>query len=555
MRSRASTLVLVGCPLVAFLLIALFSSWVLVHHDYEAEYLALGNLAVRGQLNLYQDEMTGQWVPLPFYFFCASQLPFGPSLVAGRLLSIAVGLVAAVLLLTLAMRWGGPPAAAVAGGLFATHGLVVGYYATVDFSPLAAVLHLLGVYVLFCTGWPRRDLTAMAVFSVLFLVKPHYWPTIPFVWLCLLWRAGSLRQRFAITAVALAVPTAFFAWDPRHLKILAYVPVLRDWVAPLGYRSWHTLIEDRAEVWVSEYVDVLWQTTPGAQAVELVKAFAFFLKRYAVWILLLAGLGGLALLQAVRRRAPADVWGPDGLRFVFWLFWYLVGFQFVIVGPYIKQGFAYVGGIAPLLALVIGCLFATVWGRLGLPGPLRLAVAAAVIAGIAVSPWIHRAHNLPRTVSLEDGAIPFLRGVAARLATAIPAGETRIFFLGDPLPMYLAGRQPYLRQFHQHNMVFTSSRDRSVYVRSGMWGLPEIEDWLGSDARYAIIQRKVFRFYGSRKPYLEPVERMNALLAERFTLVHTVPLRADDAFLVYRRKDGPVATPPARECQCPATSS
>ncbi|MGH2362560.1 MAG: hypothetical protein ACRDGM_18700, partial [bacterium] len=64
---REQPLALLACLVVAYLIFALFFAWVLVNHDYEAEYLALGNLVVRGELSLFQDEMRGQWVPLPFY--------------------------------------------------------------------------------------------------------------------------------------------------------------------------------------------------------------------------------------------------------------------------------------------------------------------------------------------------------------------------------------------------------------------------------------------------------------------------------------------------------
>jgi len=71
---------LLACLLLAYLIGALFFAWVLVNHDYEAEYLALGDLVVRGELSLYQDEMRGQWVPLPFYVYGLFQLVSGPSL-------------------------------------------------------------------------------------------------------------------------------------------------------------------------------------------------------------------------------------------------------------------------------------------------------------------------------------------------------------------------------------------------------------------------------------------------------------------------------------------
>jgi len=309
-------------------------------------------------------------------------------------------------------------------------------------------------------------------------------------------------------------------------------------VAPLGYHSWHSLIEDPAHVWTSDYADIGWETTATGRAVEIVKSFVFFLKRYAVWAVALAGLAILRLWQCTGRRRETGCWGPPGLRFTFWLFWYLVAWQFVIVGPYVKQSFAYVGAIAPLLAIVIGWLFAAVWAGGGLPTAVRSAAAVGMALAIVVSPWVHRHHNLPRRVSLAEATIPTLRTMADQLARVVPPGETRVFFIGDPLPIHLAGRRTYLRQFHQHNMVFTSVRDQARYIRSGMWGYTELEQWLGSDARYAILQTKVMHFYRGRAPYREILARMDELLAQNFTLIATVSGLGGDSFLVYRRKEG-----------------
>jgi hypothetical protein len=533
---REQPLALLACLVVAYLIFALFFAWVLVNHDYEAEYLALGNLVVRGELSLYQDEMRGQWVPLPFYFYGLSQLVFGPSLLAARLVSVGLGAIVAALTFILATRWGGPLAGTVACALFFTQGLVMGYFATAHFAGLVAALHLLGIYVLFCTGWPRRDLIAMAIFSVLFLVKPNYWPTIPFVLLFLLWRARSVTRRIALTAASLAIPVLFFVWDPNHMKIFAYIPVLRDWVAPLGYYPMYSLIEDAAKAATSDYVDIPWETSFWGRAVPILGSFLFFLKRYAVWVAVLLGLTALAAWRTRGWRAAASLWGPPGLRFTFWLFWYVVAVQFLILGPYAKQAVGFVGAVAPLLAIAIGCLFAVVTKHVALPGPVRAAAAAGIVLALVVSPWVHRHHNLPRTISLSDAPVPVLRKTADRLAALIPAGEKRVFSIADPMPIYLANRQTYLRQFNQHKYVFTSLRDRARYSRVGMWGPSELEEWLGADARYAILQAKVLAFYRAREPYREILARMDSLLAQNFSLVETVKGLSGDSFLVYRRK-------------------
>lgn len=528
-------LLLPACCVAAFLSFAVFFSWVLVDHDYEAEYLALGALLVRGEINLYQDEMTGQWVPLPFYFFGLSQVVFGHSLLAARLLAVLLGALVVVLIFALASRWGGALAGAAACGLFCTHGLVMGYFATAHFSPLVAALSLFGIYVLFCTAWPARDLIAMGVFSVLFLVKPHYWPAIPFALGYAVWRAGSTRRRAALVVVGLAIPLLFFAWDRQHWKLLAYMPVLRAWVEPMGYYSWHNLMEDPAAVWVSDYTDIRWDPSLAGRLTAMAKAFVFLLRRYAVWMAALAGFAVLASVQTWRGSASAEAWRPAGLWFTFWMFWYLVAWQFLIVGPYIKQSYAYVGAIAPLLAVVIGCLFAAAWSRLGLSGWQRRLAGAALLLALVVSPWVHRSPYLPRHIVAADAEIPALRAVAGRIAAVIPSGERRVFLLGDPLPLHLANRQSYLRQFHQHLMVFTSSRDRRRYERAGMWGPNELEEWLGTDAHYAVIEPNVLAFYAGRKPYAEPVARINTLLARHFALVETVRVGGDHVFRLYRR--------------------
>lgn len=523
--------VLFATVLVAYLVLGVFFAWTLANHDYESEYLVLGDLVVRGEISLYQDEMRGQWVPLPFYAYGVAQILLGRSLFAARLLSVGVGAIVLGLVFVLADRWRGPLAAATACALVVTHGLVTGYLSTVHFAGVTAALHLLGIYILFGTDGPRRDVLGMLVVSVLFLVKPNYWPTVAFVWFFLVWRAPSLRRRVALTAAAAAIPVVFFASDPEHVKIFAYVPVLRDWVASLGYHPWYALTEDAAEVAASDYVTLPWETSFFGRAEPILEAFMFFLKRYAAWMTLLAG--GLVLAAVRPGAARRALWDPPGLRFTFWLFWAVVLVQFLILGPYAKQAVAFAGPVAPLLAVALGCLFATVV-RTTSKG-VRAAAIAAMTVVLLASPWLHRHHNLPRRVSLAEAEIPGLAKQARAIATLLPPTEARVFSMADPMLLYLAGRRAYLQQFNQHKFVFTSLADRMRYHRVGMWGPTELEEWLAGDARYAVLQAEVVDFYRRRERYRPILARMDALLAERFTLIGEVAGDAADRILVYRR--------------------
>jgi hypothetical protein len=534
--SRSQRLATVVCVLLTYLVFALFLAWVQEHSDYETEYLGLGSLALRGEVSLYQDDLTGQWVPLPFYFYGLSQLLFGPNLLVARLTSVALGAVVVMLIFVLATRWAGPLAGAVAGTLFSTHGLVVGYFSTVHFSGLVALLHLMGIYVLFCTDWRRRDLVAMAVWSILFLAKPNYWVSIPFMWAFLVWQAGSLRRRLLLTALALAVPTVFFASDRTHLKLLAYVPVLRDWVSSLGYYPWHTLIEDVGRLG-SDYATVSWGTSFRDQIAGIPSAVGLYVKRYAVWLLALVGLMFLTAWQVPRKAAVARrLLEPPGLCFTFAVHWYLLAAQFAVLGPLRKHAFAYMGAVAPLLAIAIGCIFARVWERLPASSLARRGVVAAMVMALAVSPWLHRHHNLPRVISLSSAPIPALQRTAERLAALIPAGETRVFSLADPLPIYLAGRRSYLRQSQQHKFVFTSMRNPARTSRVGIWGPADMEQWLGSDAQYAVIQSKTVDFYRARHTYGAILAEMDSLLARTFVLLEMFAEEGEGTLSVYRRK-------------------
>jgi hypothetical protein len=531
--SRRSALLL--CLLVGYLVIGLFSALTLASHDYETEYLALGNLVVRGEISLYQDELRGHWPPLPFYVYGILQTLTGPSLLSGRLLACVIGALVLALVFLLATRWAGSLAGATAAALFCSHGLLIGYVATVHFAGLVALLILVGLYVLYGAGGSWRPFVAMGIFAVLFLVKNNYWPAIPFVLALLLSRPQSARARVALIAIALAIPAAFFASDPRHLKMLAYVPVLQRWVEPLGYHPWYMLTEDAGQIAASDYADIVWEFSVAGRLKGIAGGLVFLGRRYAIWLVLLALAAGIALWRSRDWRAAARLWSTAGVATTFWLFWYLAGFQFIVLGPYAKQAVGFVGAVAPLLAVAIGCLMAVVMERFLPSRPVRKALLALLVLAVLASPWIHRHHNLPRRVSLADGPIATLPQVAAQLATLLPAGESRIFGLADPMPIYLAGRRTYLRQFNQERWGFTSLRDRERYARVGMWGPAEIEEWLGKDARYAVVESDLVQFYRNRPLYREALARVDILLAQNFTLLGKVDERPGDTFSVYRR--------------------
>ena len=106
---------LVSLAVLVYLGLGLYLSRVLVTWDDEGGYLALGRKLVTGELtSLFVDELSGHRMPLPFYVLGASQF-FGPSLLAGRWLSLALGLGVLGLAVVVARRLEGPMAGVLAG--------------------------------------------------------------------------------------------------------------------------------------------------------------------------------------------------------------------------------------------------------------------------------------------------------------------------------------------------------------------------------------------------------------------------------------------------------
>src|SRR5262245_43388458 len=194
--------------------------------DDESGYLVLGDLAAEGRLALFQDEMLGTRMPLPFYVLGISQLVWGRSVLAARLLSLGLGTVALVAVAVIARRLGGDVAGLLAALFFASQAVFVGYLATATYPALGAAILMTGLALIICGRPPWHDVAGAAVVSLLFLVRTNLWPIPAVIVPALLVRARSRRERVGILAVAVSVPLMFFLSDVRHLKILAYVPLM-----------------------------------------------------------------------------------------------------------------------------------------------------------------------------------------------------------------------------------------------------------------------------------------------------------------------------------------
>lgn len=510
---------LTALAILVYLALALYLSRILMASDDEESYLGLGRLVVTGSISLFQDDTTGQRMPLPFYVLGGSQVVFGRSLLAGRLVSIALGLGVLALTIATARRLSGDLAGVLAGLLLATQGVVVGYYATAGPRAVTALIFMTAIWLFVHRNWPWRCALGMAVASLLFLTRTNMFPALPFFFVWAILGARTHAERLAVAAVTVAPPAAFFLSDPRHLKLLAHVPFLNRFVDPLGYRSIFSLSAFR-------------RATPADQML----AFPQFARRYESWTLAAAGLA-IAATGLAARRADGDRWMVRGpIAVLTGLALWVLMWHYVIFRLNFKLVLAYFPDFAPLIAVLLGIGFASLLRRAGRHPIPRVVLVVALAGSLTVSVLVVRhplmAQPVPRPFS--NDAIQQLDRAAAQLRVLIPEGE-RVFIFAQPITAYLAGlNAPLQHVMSPGGTLAPADADPRLLAKSGTWSMVELERWLGSEVRYALITDRLLD--GLEVPRPEAVRRIRELLRERFVKVGRI---GDAPWLdcdVYRRR-------------------
>jgi hypothetical protein len=487
-------------------------------HD-AVQYLLVGVHAVRGEVSIFDDRFTGNRMPLPFFVLGLTQVVAGPSLLIPRLLNVAFGLGTLFLVIALARRLGGDTAGLLAGAFLATQGVVVAYYSYEGYPAFAALTFTAGVAVLFAEDSPRHRLLGTALVGVLFFVRTNLWPAIPFLLGHALWRASGRAERALLMGAATIPPLAYLAWDPSHLKILAYAPVVQRLVAPLGYVASVVLDAQETLPWASQ----LWQA-------------ARLVRRYEFWALAVTVLLGLLLW---RRMAGGPVRWPFETRRVVILaalLVYMLTAQLLMFRWTWKWVGLYFVTFAPLVPILLGAGFSAVlaetpprsWQR-------RLLVLAL---GALLLPPLYFVRNPLLPIGEVKAGDPFgaAHAAAAHLQRVVPP-DAKVFFYGLNTVYYLSGLpHTYLQQIYKQDQFAMIETDDWVLRRSGFVPISDMRYWLSTDADFAVIDTP-FLDYKITIPSLgNPEQLMKDLLARHFELIDTVDESPFSRYAVYRRR-------------------
>jgi Dolichyl-phosphate-mannose-protein mannosyltransferase len=521
--------------LILFLVVALQAAFFVValitDGDAEGVYLYHGWLAVTGQISLYQDEMTGHRVPLPYYVFGVSQVLFGPSLVAARAVSAALGLGSLVFVWRLATRLGGETCGVLAALFATTQAYLLGYFAWATFHSLISFLLLTGLYVLLATEHRLKRVWAMAISTLLFFTRPQVWPlhavALPF----LVWNARSRVERWIIVAVGLGPPLMFFLWSTDHLKLFASVPLLRRLVLPLGFQA----------VEVPYRYEHDWRSAIGGASMLLVRSY----KAWLVAVAVLAMAASWAHLQG-RRAAVRRFVANRGVNIVAIVACYLAAWQLLIIRFSLKTAVGYFPSFAILAAIPIGYGFSVVLEDRGATPALRRIVIGVLMILFVAGPSASPPPALPLAVALDRLPAVQLQDVARRLCVLIPPGS-RVFLFGPSETLHMARLKPYLQQANHLETLSPMSNDWSRR-RSGLWGATEIREWLSRDAGYAVVRLDVLREArpNQNTPLGNNVDLIESLLARYFALRAVIDMPNGPPLYVYQRvtlansNDGPL---------------
>lgn len=299
----------------------------------------------------------------------------------------------------------------------------------------------------------------------------------------------------------------------RHLKVIAYVPVLGRIVRPLGYPVGWALID-----------------VPEPAFADRVWALVRLARTYEFWVL--AGLL-LGVVVAVRRLRGRDVRAVLADRWMSWLavlVVYIAAWEVLILWKFPKAFVGWFPSFAPLVAVLFGVGFARLLTLPDLSALARRIVLGALIV-LLLAPMAIVRHPL-LVVGGEAAPLQALDVAAAHFRRVVKPGA-KVFLWGDSMPLYLAGIRPYLRQIHSTN-TYALVEDRVAIEKSGLWGRKEMEEWLGRDADYVVLEPSTLDQYRERHP--DHMARFDALLREHFELIDRVDEYPWQVFEIYARR-------------------
>lgn len=521
--SHARFCILLGLIALIFAAQSVYLARVLVPSHDETSALFFGYLTASGRVSLYQDEVIGHRAPGPAYIIGSTQVMWGRSLMAARLASVTFALALLLLTAGLAREVGGDTAGLLAAAFLTAQGAIVGYYAIGDYHALVPMVMMAGLLVWLSGAAPVHNVLGVAVLGSLFFMRSHVWSLLPAVLLLALRRARGWGERLLVVLVMTVPPLIFLAWDIRHLKLLVSLPLVGRLVRPLGYMPFFLLDERPYQAWG-------WQ---ARMLLQLTRRYEFLVLATVVIVL-------LALWRRRRAGPGAPVFADRRVALLAGLFVYMLGCLFVAFRINFKWIGMYFASLLPLLAVVLGYLASRLLADAALGRRGRAAFALFLATVLVLPMYYNRNPLMPSGTVRAADPVRAVQVAGEHLARLVPA-DARVFFFGQVDVYYFSGLPPtYLQQITHYDTLAVNEDDNAVLLRSGYYGMPQVERWLGAEADYAVVSpQSLLTFAEGLHNHPEvnrpKVARIRELLDRHFTPVGTVSEYPYYSYDVYRR--------------------
>lgn len=451
----------------------------------ESKYLIKGYLMASGKVSLYNTPgFPYQHMPLAMPWFGLGQLLAGPSLLVGRLQGMITGLAVLFLSYKLSVTLKNKTAGLITLLLLSFSFNTVLHYSTATPEAIVAFFFVLAFLILYQAL--RKNsvylfILASCLFTIIFLLRENFLPTlfVYYAFLLIILAKKPVYFLFNLLVSFSLIFIVFFFCYPGITKILANFPILNLFLA--------TPLE-------RQVLDIHWYTANFTNELkfgalyQLLRTYQlFFLFSFMIFIFYISRLK--KTYQVLKK--------PRIFYFIFMLSVILLNFfvhLFIAFKLSPRAIIPYFDYIFPLCAILAGVMFTNVWKAISLtPFKSLFFYFLIILIFLSFNPTFSPLFQLPG----QKSTLIQINQDAQTLTKFIPA-DTKVFFLGETIPLYLAGKDTYWPLYNGLNL-FKPGAETKIVNKYGFWNEELAQEWL-KEAGLLVMERSKWQRVNQEKP-------------------------------------------------------
>lgn len=441
----------------------------------EAKYLIKGWLIITGQISYYRTpEFFYQHMPGIFLWYGLGQKIFGPSLLAGRLQSLLIGLLVFTCSFLLGKRLAGEKGGVVTIALLSLAPTIALYYSAAVPQSLVVLFLLLGFIFLY-DGLIKNNhkiLLASVCFSLTFAVRENFLFTLILYLGFLVFVLINKRKQLWLNLLVMVITLGIFILPgyPGTIEVLRNFPGV-SYLLPVSLAE-------------KQVLNLYWKAgafSPGLY-LRAIKEFGVI---FHAWILI---FGWLIYRWVTTGRKNLKL--KKNSKTIYWQFLILVtGFNFIIhnwaafkLSP--RAIVSYFPYVAPLIAVIMASIIS---GWLKTKKQQKKALSIYLFLLLLAPKGIRFAAIFDIPTRQPDLITTYKSAMELK---PIIKDKNKILWLGEPMSLYLAGRVSYYPLIN-HTGFYKPASNTDTVRKLGFWNQEMLNQWLNEADFLAIEANKV----------------------------------------------------------------